>query len=101
MNHDNVVGLRFVFEDEQHVYIALDLCDGGTLMDVMRVKKRLSEAESRPYIRQTIEAVHYLHTVNVIHRDIKLGNLFLHRDQIKLGDFGLAARVEYEGERKK
>ena len=38
----------------------------------------------------------------VIHRDLKLGNLFLNDDlEVKLGDFGLATRVEIEGERKR
>ena len=38
----------------------------------------------------------------VIHRDLKLGNLFLNDDlEVKLGDFGLATRVEVEGERKR
>ena len=38
----------------------------------------------------------------VIHRDLKLGNLFLNDNlEVKLGDFGLATRVEVEGERKR
>lgn len=44
----------------------------------------------------------YLHQNRVIHRDLKLGNLFLSEHmEIKLGDFGLAAKVEFDGEKKK
>ena len=44
----------------------------------------------------------YLHKHRVIHRDLKLGNLFLSdKMEIKLGDFGLATKLEYEGERKR
>lgn len=44
----------------------------------------------------------YVHNNKVIHRDLKLGNLFLtERMQLKIGDFGLAAQVYFEGERKK
>ena len=44
----------------------------------------------------------YVHSKKVIHRDLKLGNLFLtERMQLKIGDFGLAAQVFYDGERKK
>jgi len=40
--------------------------------------------------------------LQVIHRDLKLGNLFLNDDlEVKVGDFGLATRVEVEGERKR
>lgn len=44
----------------------------------------------------------YIHRQKVIHRDLKLGNLFLTGDmQLKVGDFGLAAQIFYEGEKKK
>lgn len=44
----------------------------------------------------------YMHGENVIHRDLKLGNIFLDgRLDLKIGDFGLAALIEKEGDRKK
>lgn len=43
-----------------------------------------------------------MHTHQVIHRDLKLGNIFLDRDMnVKVGDFGLAALIESPGDRKK
>ena len=51
---------------------------------------------------QLIKALKYLHSHRVIHRDLKLGNLFLtDKMEIKAGDFGLAAKLEFEGERKR
>lgn len=44
----------------------------------------------------------YVHANRVIHRDIKLGNLFLNDQmELKVGDFGLATKLEFDGERKK
>lgn len=44
----------------------------------------------------------YLHSHRVIHRDLKLGNLFLNdKMEIKVGDFGLATKLEFDGERKR
>lgn len=44
----------------------------------------------------------YLHSHRVIHRDLKLGNLFLNdKMEIKIGDFGLATKLEFDGERKR
>ena len=49
-----------------------------------------------------IGACHYMHTHQVIHRDLKLGNLSLDADMnIKVGDFGLAVLIKSLGERKK
>ena len=50
---------------------------------------------------QTLMAVQHMHRQRVIHRDLKLGNLFLSHDGVvKVGDFGLACRLEHEEERK-
>jgi serine/threonine protein kinase len=46
-------------------------------------------------MRQLIEGVQYIHSQKIIHRDLKLGNMFLTEDMImKIGDFGLAARSD-------
>ena len=90
------------FEDSDNVYMTLELCEAGSLMDMLRRRKRFTEPESRYFMVQLIGACHYMHTHQVIHRDLKLGNLFLDADMnVKVGDFGLAALIENPGERKK
>lgn len=49
-----------------------------------------------------INALKYLHSNKIIHRDLKLGNLFIsEKMELKLGDFGLATKLDFDGEKKK
>ena len=71
-------------------------------MELHKRRKALTEPEVRYLMYQILLGVEYLHKNKIIHRDLKLGNLFLNDDmEIKIGDFGLATRVEVEGERKR
>mmetsp|Transcript_35402 Transcript_35402/g.105208 ORF Transcript_35402/g.105208 Transcript_35402/m.105208 type:complete len:985 (-) Transcript_35402:188-3142(-) len=104
LDHDKVVKFYDYFEDNDHVYIILELCGGQTMNEFMRKRpaKRLSEPEAMFYIYDLIVALKYLHRRRVIHRDLKLGNLFLDSDmRLKVGDFGLAAQLEHDGEKKR
>ena len=67
--------------------MTLELCTNGSLMDVLRRRKRLTEPESRFWMVQIIGACRYMHTCQVIHRDLKLGNIFLDAYMnVKVGD---------------
>lgn len=91
-----------VFEDDRFVYIIMELCEKQTLMETLRSKGRLSDGEARVILLQLLAAVEYLHANRVIHRDLKLGNLFLKEGpNLKLGDFGLATLVYGEDDRKR
>jgi len=71
-------------------------------MDLLRRRKRYTELEARVIMTQLIGACQFMHNTNVIHRDLKLGNIFLNAEMdIKVGDLGLAALVEKPGDRKK
>lgn len=102
LTHTNVVKFQHFFEDSENVYILLEVCHNQTLNDLLKRRKRISDLEMQSYLLQIIDALKYIHSKKVIHRDLKLGNLFLSdKMEIKVGDFGLACKVEYEGERKK
>ena len=101
LSHPNIVKFEHYFEDNENVYILLELCKSKTLNELLKKRKILSELEVKYYLFQILNAVKYMHKSKVIHRDLKLGNLFLSASlEIKIGDFGLATRVEYDGERK-
>ncbi|KAI4502511.1 hypothetical protein M0802_002423 [Mischocyttarus mexicanus] len=102
LNHKNIVGFYEFFDDSQNIYIILELCRKRSMMELHKRRKALSECETRYYMKQILDGVHYLHQNRIIHRDLKLGNLFLNDElQVKIGDFGLATRLEHDGERKK
>jgi polo-like kinase 1 len=99
--HANVVAFYAWFEDRDNVYITLELCHRGDLMDFVTKRKRLTEPEAQFYQQQLLHGLAFLHGKNVMHRDLKLGNLFIDQHMnLKIGDFGLAVQLMYDGEQK-
>ena len=71
-------------------------------MELSKRRRAVTEQETRYFCHQVALAVEFLHKQKVIHRDLKLGNLFLNDEmEIKIGDFGLATKLDYDGERKR
>ena len=102
LHHPYIVGFEHFFEDAENVYILLELCTNQTMNELLKRRKRLTELEVQCYLLQIISAMKYLHVHRVIHRDLKLGNLFLSdKMEIKIGDLGLASKLEFDGERKR
>jgi len=102
LRHKNVCEYKHYFEDRDNCYILLELCHNQSLNEMIKRRKRITEPEAAFFMQQLLEAVWYMHEINVIHRDLKLGNLFLDRNMnIKVGDLGLATRVEDKEEKRK
>ncbi|XP_071765462.1 serine/threonine-protein kinase PLK1 isoform X2 [Centroberyx gerrardi] len=102
LNHPNIVGFHGFFEDEDFVFVVLEICRRRSLLELHKRRKAVTEPEARYYMMQLLKGCQYLHKNRVIHRDLKLGNIFLNDDMdVKIGDFGLATRIEFDGERKK
>ncbi|CAJ1054028.1 serine/threonine-protein kinase PLK1 [Xyrichtys novacula] len=102
INHANIVGFHGFFENEDFVFVVLEICRRRSLLELHKRRKAVTEPEARYYMSQLLKGVQYLHNNRVIHRDLKLGNIFLNDDmEVKIGDFGLATKIEFDGERKK
>nr|XP_057931544.1 serine/threonine-protein kinase PLK1 [Doryrhamphus excisus] len=102
LHHANIVGFHGFFEDDDFVFVVLEICRRRSLLELHKRRKAVTEPEARYYMMQLLKGVQYLHDNKVIHRDLKLGNVFLNDDMdVKIGDFGLATKIEFDGERKK
>lgn len=102
VHNPHIVKFEHYFEDSDNVYILLEMCQNQSLNELLKRRKRVTEIEAVYYIMQIIDSLKYLHSHRIIHRDLKLGNLFLSEQMVlKVGDFGLATKLEYDGERKR
>ena len=102
MSHANIVRFYRTFQDEWYVYIVLEKCSNQTLMEISRTRQRFSKEEAQFIMLQSLSAISYMHSEGVIHRDLKLGNMMMDSEMnVKIGDFGLAAELQFDGERKR
>ena len=102
LKHDHICEYKHFFEDRDNCYILLELCHNQSMNEMIKRRKRLTEPEAAFFTSQILKAVRYMHDNNVIHRDLKLGNLFLDKNvHIKVGDLGLACRLESRDEKRK
>ncbi|XP_037538191.1 serine/threonine-protein kinase PLK3 [Nematolebias whitei] len=102
LSHKHVVKFSHYFEDQENVYIFLELCSRKSLAHIWKARHTLTEPEVRYYLKQIISGLKYLHSKGILHRDLKLGNFFVNENmELRLGDFGLAAKLETVEQRKK
>ncbi|CAO3632055.1 unnamed protein product [Mucor hiemalis] len=101
LKHDYIVKFHTCFEDNENVYLILDLCVNKTLGVMIKSRKFLTEDETRFYMGQVLSALRYMSDNRVLHRDLKLSNILLDSQMdCKLGDFGLAALLVNSKDRK-
>jgi len=96
LDHPNVVCLEEVFEGENELFLTQELCEGGDMFDRLEVQPNecYTEAGCARLIKQIIGSVSYLHSKDIIHRDLKLENFLFSSwaddSELKMIDFGLS-----------
>ncbi|TKY53440.1 CDPK-related kinase 1 [Spatholobus suberectus] len=97
--HKNLVQFYEAYEDEDNVYIVMELCKGGELLDrILSRGGKYSEEDARVVMIQILSVVAFCHLQGVVHRDLKPENfLFTSKDEnctLKAIDFGLSDYVK-------
>lgn len=95
LKHPSILELYTFFEDSRYVYLVLELCHNGELLQYLKHNgNKLSEIEARYILKQVVDGLLYLHKHNIVHRDMTLTNLLLTKDmRVKIADFGLATQL--------
>ncbi|XP_041828862.1 serine/threonine-protein kinase Nek9 isoform X3 [Melanotaenia boesemani] len=99
LEHNNIIAYFNHFMDKNTLLIELEYCNGGNLYDkiVQQKGKLFTEEVVIWYLYQIASAVAHIHKAGILHRDIKTLNIFLTKtDLIKLGDYGLAKKLDSE-----
>uniref|UniRef100_K3WH13 Uncharacterized protein n=1 Tax=Globisporangium ultimum (strain ATCC 200006 / CBS 805.95 / DAOM BR144) TaxID=431595 RepID=K3WH13_GLOUD len=97
IKHPNLVKIYKVYEEQDKIYIIMELCTGGELYDSIVKRGCYSEADAADIMKQLLSALQALHKYNILHLDIKPENILLSSKEkdakIVLTDFGLARMV--------
>ncbi|KAM7463629.1 hypothetical protein LguiA_031750 [Lonicera macranthoides] len=93
--HKNLVKFYDAFEDAQNVYVVMEFCEGGELLDrILSRGGRYAENDAKAIVVQILSVVSFCHLQGVVHRDLKPENfLFSTREEdstMKMIDFGLS-----------
>jgi len=98
LRHPHVIRILDVADHPDSICFIMEFAAGGELRGYVERQKWLSEEESRVFFKQIVRAVHYIHSKNIIHRDLKLENILLDKNnKCKIVDFGLSDYVSSKG----
>ena len=91
LNHPFIVNMHYAFQDNDNLYLVMDMLSGGDLRYHCSRYRSFSEEQTRFFIACITYSLEYIHTNNVIHRDIKPENLVLDdKGYVRVTDFGIA-----------
>jgi protein kinase A len=94
VKHPFLITLWGTFQDSKNLYMVMDFVEGGELFSLLRKSQRFPNPVAKFYAAEVTLALDYLHSHNIIYRDLKPENLLLDRHgHLKITDFGFAKEV--------
>ena len=94
IDHPFVLELVKTFTDRDSLYFLLEFVQGGELFSIMQDKYRLPQHASMFYAACIVEVFDYLHSLNIVYRDLKPENVLIDRfGYVKMADFGFAKKI--------
>ena len=96
LNSKHILKLKKIYQDQTNYYLIVDYCNKGDFVNYLKnlKKNHLEEREAIFFLNQIKDAFIVLRKNNILHRDIKLENLFIHNRILKIGDFGFSKITE-------
>lgn len=94
LNHEGVVKVNDVFEENNTAYYVMDYIEGKSLAEQLPI----AQEQALAYIKQAAEALQYVHTKGILHLDIKPANIMINQSgKAVLIDFGISKHYDSEG----
>ena len=94
LDNKNIIKILDYFEDSKYIFIIMEYINGGNLYSLIKKRRVLPEKVAKYIFKQMISALKYIHSHNIVHRDIKLDNILLDLyNGIKICDFGIGKKL--------
>mmetsp|Transcript_50010 Transcript_50010/g.112345 ORF Transcript_50010/g.112345 Transcript_50010/m.112345 type:complete len:589 (-) Transcript_50010:102-1868(-) len=101
LDHAHICKAYECYEDRRNIYLVMDICTGGTLLEALCKRRKFTESDAANVMRQILSALAYLHQSNFVFRDLKTENIMFAKavaqgevGNVKLIDFGLCCPFE-------
>lgn len=96
LNHANIIPIYDIFEENGTAYYLMEFVEGESLSSRVKSSGALTEADAVRYIREVASALEYIHTRQIMHLDVKPGNIMVNKEDNRaiLIDFGLSKHYD-------